>query len=143
MTSWFLLFFVQAQRTAMRRGHPHLPGMAFQLATVLDFALLVGAAILMRRRGDMHKRLMLLACLSILLPGIVRIPLHAIESGGLFTIGILYACVLVCAAVDAVNHRRLHPAFVWGGLLIILSQPLGLVIGATHAWTHFAARLVS
>jgi len=87
---------------------------------------------------------MLLACLSILSPGIVRIPLHAIHAGGLFSlIGILDACIIICAIIDALNQRRLHPAFVWGGLLIIVSQPLSMLLGATSAWKHVAGMLVS
>jgi len=180
MTSWFLLFVVQArliathrikmhrrlgvagamlaalvvvvvtaviietQRRAVRLGHPHLPGMAFQVGIVLVFATLVTAAIVLRRRSDVHKRVMLLACLSILSPGIVRIPLHAIHAGGLFSlIGILDACIIICAIIDALNQRRLHPAFVWGGLLIIVSQPLSMLLGATSAWKHVAGMLVS
>jgi len=135
---------IDTQRRAVRLGHQHLPAMAFQSGIVLVFAILVTAAIVLRRRSDVHKRLMLLACLSILSPGIVRIPLHAIHTGGLFSlIGILDACIIICAIVDALNHRRLHPAFLWGGLLIILFQPLSLLLGATSAWKHVARMLVA
>lgn len=134
---------VEAQRRNFRLGHPRLAGMAFQLSIVLVFAVLVAAAILLRRRSDFHKRLMLLACLSILSPGIVRIPLRFIQSGGVFSLfGLLDLCIIVCVVVDAFNHRRMHPAFAWGGLLIIASQPLSLLLGATSAWIHVATWLV-
>ena len=48
--------------------------MAFQLGIGLVFAVLVSAAILLGRRGDFHKRFMLLASLSILSPVIVGAP---------------------------------------------------------------------
>ena len=134
---------VEAQRRHISLAHPQLAGMAFQLGIVLVFAILVSAAILQRRRSDFHKRFMLLASLSILSPGIVRVPLHFIQGGGLFSlVGILDLLIVVCASVDAVNHRRIHPAFVWGGLLIIVSQPLSLLLGATSGWTRFATWLV-
>lgn len=53
------------------------------------------------------------------------------------------ACIIICAIVDALSHRRLHPALVWGGLMIILFQPLSLLLGATSAWMHVARMLVS
>lgn len=135
---------VEAQRRSVRLGHPQLAGMAFQLGIVLVFAVLVTAAILLRRRSDVHRRLMLLACLSILSPGIVRIPLHVIQRGGVISLfGLLDLCITVCVVVDAFNHRRIHPAFIWGGLLIIASQPLSLLLGTTSAWLHFARWLVS
>ena len=36
--------------------------------------MLVGAAMLLRRRRDYHKRLMLLSCMSMIGPGLTRIP---------------------------------------------------------------------
>jgi hypothetical protein len=135
---------IEAQRRHISLGHPQVAGMAFQLGLVLVFAILVSAALVLRRRSDFHKRFMMLASLSILSPGIVRVPAHFIQRGGLFSLfGILDLLIVVCVSVDAVNRRRVHPAFVWGGLLIILSQPLSLVLGATSGWTRFARWLVS
>ena len=135
---------VVGQRRDFELGHPHLPGMAFQLSIVLVFAVLVATAILQRRRSDIHKRSMLLACLSILTPGIVRIPLHFIHNGGLFSLfGVLDLGILICVCVDAALHRRIHPAFVWGGMLIVVFQPLCLLLGAISVWLRFATWLVS
>lgn len=75
------------------------------LVILTDFAILVASAILLRRRSDWHKRLMLLATCSILLPAISRIPISASASFALF-----YACVLVPVAVDGMRHRRGHSA---------------------------------
>ena len=135
---------VEAQKRNLRLGHPILAAMAFQLSIVLVFAVLVTAAILLRRRSDFHKRLMLLACLSILSPGIVRIPLHFIRHGGVFPLfGLLDLCLIVCVAVDTLYHRRVHPAFLWGGLLIVASGPLSVALGTTAAWMHFARWLLT
>lgn len=135
---------VEAQKRNLRLGHPVLAAMAFQLSIVLVFAVLVTAAILLRRRSDFHKRLMLLACLSILSPGIVRIPLHFIRHGGVFALfGLLDLCLIVCVAVDTLYHRRVHPAFLWGGLLIVASGPLSVALGTTAAWMHFARWLLT
>jgi hypothetical protein len=51
--------------------------------------------------------------------------------------------IVVCIIYDLVVRRRIHPAFIWGGLLIVLSQPLRLLLGGTDAWLAFATWLTS
>ena len=46
--------------------------------------------------------------------------------------------MVVAIAYDLVSRRRLHPAYLCGGLLIIASQPLRLMISGTPAWLAFA-----
>ena len=120
-----------------------LAGLAFQLSILLIFAALVAAAILFRRRSNFHKRLMLLASVSILMPAIVRIPLRFIQTNALVSFGLLDLCVLAPVAFDTIKNRRLHPAFGWGALLIVASQPLSFLFGATHVWTRFGAWLLT
>jgi hypothetical protein len=43
---------------------------------------------------------------------------------------------------DRAAHGRVHPAFLWGGLLVILWMPVRLAIGRTEAWSSFARWLV-
>src|SRR3984957_7585113 len=62
----------------------NLQPFALDLGSSLIFALLVAAALYFRRRGGIHKRLMVLASCSLLLPAIGRIPLQFIMSGGLW-----------------------------------------------------------
>jgi len=40
---------------------------------------------------------------------------------------------------DLGTRRRVHPATVWGGLVLVASQPLRLMISETAAWSAFAA----
>ncbi|HYH86249.1 MAG TPA: hypothetical protein VEX60_12410 [Pyrinomonadaceae bacterium] len=42
---------------------------------------------------------------------------------------------------DLATRGRFHRATVWGGLLIVVSQPLRLLIGGTQAWLAFATWL--
>jgi hypothetical protein len=49
--------------------------------------------------------------------------------------------ILVIAARDLVTLRRVHPATLWGGLLIFISQPVRFLVSGTHAWLSFAAWL--
>ncbi len=96
--------------------------MAFDGLALVVFGCLVGLALLFRRRGDYHKRLMLLATLSLLGPAFGRLTAYAKGLRGDSDIGVLLLCagtVLACAVVDAVRSRRLHPTFVWGGASVI------------------------
>jgi hypothetical protein len=95
---------------------------AFDGIALFLFAGLVCAAILLRRRGDYHKRLMLLATLSLLGPAFGRLTFYSTGFRGDSDIGVLLLCagtVVACAAVDRVRSLRLHPAFLWGGASVI------------------------
>lgn len=82
---------------------------------LLVFGLLVGTAIFLRRRSEIHKRFMLLATVNLLSPAVNRIPLDFIQGGGLLTVlGIPDLFILICVVYDTVRHRRLHPALGWG-----------------------------
>lgn len=124
-------------------GPPPLVFLVVPLGDMLVFALLAGAGLLMRRRRDVHKRLMLLACVGMLTAAFARVPLHAVAAGGLpLFFGLTDLAVLACVGYDTWRNRRLHPAFGWGALLIVLSQPLRLLLAGSDAWLQFAAWLV-
>ncbi len=95
---------------------------AFDGFALVVFGCLVGMAMLLRRRGDYHKRLMLLATLSLLGPAFGRLTAYAKGLRGDSDIGVLLLCagtVIACTVVDTVRSHRLHPAFVWGGASVI------------------------
>ena len=128
-----------ARRGLSPTDMPPLMFLVVPLGTVFVFAALAGAAVLYRRRSDIHKRLMLLATLSILTPAIARVPWDAFRAMGppLF-LGLTDACVLAFVIYDTAKNRRLHPAFGWGTLFFLASQPLRILLAHTAAWTEFA-----
>lgn len=133
-----------------RRGvspDSHVTALSFMAIPLFDlavFVILVAWALLLRRRSDWHKRLMLLATLSLLPPAIARIALQFPPAPVLpIAFGGAAAIVLAAVVVDSIAHRRLHPAMLWGGLLFIVSLPARIVIAGTHAWQTFAAWLIS
>jgi hypothetical protein len=112
------------------------------LGDMLVFACLVGSGFYFRRRADVHKRLMLLATVSILPAATARLPFAFIQQvGPLAFFGLADLFILACLLYDLITRRRLHRATVWGGLLIVVSQPLRLIIGNTQAWIAFATWL--
>ncbi len=131
---------------AARGASPGPPALSFLIIPFGDmviFSVLIGLALYFRRKLDVHKRLMLLAAINLLTPAIARIPLDFIVNGGpLAFFGLTDLCLLACVAFDTIKHRRLHPAFLWGSIFLIVMQPLRLLLAGTNAWINFAAALV-
>lgn len=138
----------QTAVNAARLGHapqgaPPLMFLVVPLFSLVVFVALLGAGLYLRRRNRAaHKRLLLLATLSLLAPPIARLPLDIIRQyGPLATFGLLGIVLLACIVIDTLKHRRLHPAMGWGALLIVLSLPIRLALGQTQAWLDFATWL--
>ena len=113
------------------------------LGDMFVFACLTGAGLYLRKRSDWHKRLMLLSCVGLLTAAISRIPVDAWRQAGIAAYFLsTCALVLACIAWDTLRSRRLHPAFVSGGLLVLLSWPLRLALAQTEAWQRFAHWLI-
>ena len=130
------------------KGPSPVPGvnplsfLTIPLGDMLVFATLVGMAFYFRRRADMHKRLMLLATIAILPAAVARLPFAFIQQyGPLAFFGLSDLFIVPCLIYDIVTRRRPHRATVLGGALIVISHPLRLVIGNTHAWLAFATWL--
>ena len=130
------------------KGPSPVPGvnplsfLTIPLGDMSVFATLVGMAFYFRRRADMHKRLMLLATIAILPAAVARLPFAFIQQyGPLAFFGLSDLFIVPCLIYDIVTRRRPHRATVLGGALIVISHPLRLVIGNTHAWLAFATWL--
>ncbi|MFY9572769.1 MAG: hypothetical protein WAV20_15320 [Blastocatellia bacterium] len=131
------------QGAAPPGGPPPLVFLSIPLFDMLVFSTLVAAGFYFRRRPDMHKRLMVLATISILAAAIARLPFSILQAGPPAFFGLTDLFIVACVVYDLISRGRIHRATVWGGLLIILSQPLRLVISGTGAWMSFATWLTS
>ena len=147
---WALLVLVVGTTTgieAARLGHtpgpPPLKFLVVPLGDMVVFATLVGIGFYLRNRREVHRRLMLLATLGILMAAFGRLPLAFIQSHRpLVPFLLVDLVVLAFIAFDTLRHRRLHPAFGWGGALILASFPLRIFLASTEAWMRFAGWLV-
>lgn len=122
-------------------GVSSLSFLVVPLGDMLVFAILVGAGFYFRRRPDVHKRLMLLATISILAAAIARLPFAIMQAGPPAFFGLTDVFVVACIAYDLITLRRVHRATALAALLIIASQPLRLMLGGTHVWLAFAGWL--
>lgn len=116
---------------------------AMDLGTSLMFLVLVAIALNLRSRPDFHKRVMVLACCSILLPAIGRIPFVWDTLGFWGLVVITEIPPLACILYDTIKHRRLHPAFGYGGVAVLASFPAFMLIGVTDTWLRFTTWLLS
>lgn len=132
---------------AAGRGQPvgGIDALAFLVIPLFDmvlFATFTIAALLARRDKESHKRLMLLAFVSIVVAAVARLPgILALGPPAFFGATLLF--VVAGVAYDVFSRGRVHPVYVWGGALIVLSIPLRLAISTTEAWRAFARMLTS
>jgi hypothetical protein len=109
---------------------------------MLVFAILISGAFYFRRRADIHKRLMLLATIGILPAAVARLPFDFImQYGPIAFFGLADLFIIPVLIWDLATRGRPHRATVLAAALIVISQPLRLVIGNTHAWIAFATWL--
>ncbi len=116
---------------------PPLQFLAIPLFDMALFAAFVGLAIAQRHNAQTHKRLMLLATVNLITAGIARWP-GVMPLGPLAFFALTDLFIIALALWDFRARGRLHPVTLWGGLLIIVSQPLRLAISGTDGWLAFA-----
>ena len=130
------------------KGPSPVPGvnplsfLTIPLGDMLIFSILAGSAFYFRRRLEMHKRLMLLATIAILPAAVARLPFAFIQQyGPVAFFGLSDLFIVPCLLYDIMTRGKPHRATVLGGVLIVLSHPLRLIVGSTHAWLTFATWL--
>lgn len=130
---------------AVKRGSapPGIPPLVFLAIPLFDmvmFTTFITAALALRRNREAHKRLMLLAYVSIMGAPAARLP-GVLPLGPLAFYGIAFVFLAAGIAYDLVSRQRIHPAYVWGGTLLVASVPLRLAISGTATWVALAQAL--
>lgn len=114
---------------------------ALSLSGILLFGAFVAAAVGCIRRPDWHKRLMLLASVELLQPGVGR--LIRLLPGLTFPTPLIVATVvvdLVLVGIVLIDRRsvgRIHPAWIAGGTALLVVHYTRLLVGRTEAWIGF------
>ncbi len=116
---------------------PPLQFLAIPLFDIVLFALFAGLAVARRREPQVHKRLMLLATLNLVGAAVARWP-GVLSLGPLGFFGIADLFLVPLVVWDLRTRGRLHPVTLWGGMLMIASQPLRLIVSGTEGWLAFA-----
>ncbi len=106
------------------------------LFTLILFATFVTLAVVLRKRPDMHKRLVLMASISIVGPALARFSVWPIFPGGFsarpfYGIGGLLLLFGSLIVYDLVTRRRPHPASWIGAVAIVVSLAVGVFLGVS------------
>jgi hypothetical protein len=155
MTIFGFLVGVGAMKRSAAIGQAD-EGIAFVIVPwsgVLFFAIVVAIGIAMVRRPEVHKRLMLLASISILDAAVARWFLTFLAPPGppgpppvVVTIPpafVAYLLLVVAMVHDWRTRGRPHKVYVIGGLVLVAIKILNLPISATHAWHSFAGGILA
>lgn len=131
-------------------------GIAFAIVPwsgILFFAVVLATGIAMVRRPEVHKRLMLLAGISILDAAVARWFLTFLAPPGppgpppvAVTIPpafVAYLLLVVAMVHDWRTRGRPHAVYVVGGIVLVAVKLLNLPISATHAWHAFAGGILA
>jgi hypothetical protein len=131
-------------------------GIAFSIVPwsgIAFFAVVFAIGIAMARRPEVHKRLMLLAGISILDAAVARWFLTFLAPPGppgpppvAVTIPpafVAYLLLVVAIVHDWRTRGRPHAVYVIGGLVLVAVKLLNLPISGTHAWHAFAGAILS
>ena len=135
-----LMAIATAARGSAPVGFDPLAFMVIPIFDMILFATFVTLALAQRRDKETHKRLMLLAYVSIIVAAIGRLPgVLALGPPAVFGLALLF--VVAGGSYDFLSRRRVHKAYLWGGALIVVSVPLRLAVSGTSAWRALAGLL--
>ena len=133
---------IQSMRREFAAGYEQ-EAAAFLLtpfSAMVVFVTLVGAAVACRNRPETHKRLMLLATISLLDAAIARWPI-SFSTDWMF-LAATDVFIVVAVAYDLATRRRVGPGYLWGGALVLAGQALRLLAGPTEAWRAVARAIL-
>ena len=157
-TAMTIFGFLAAANALKRAAAPGLTdaGIAFTivpLSGILFFAVVVTLAIANTRRPDTHKRLMLLAGISILDAAVARWFLTFLAPSGppgpppvpVTILPALIAYLLLVAAMifDWRTRGRPHPVYIYGGAALVAVKLLNWPVSTTSAWHSFAGGILA
>lgn len=123
-------------------GRNHVQFLAIPLGSLLMFSLFFVIGFWKRTDREVHKRCMVLATIGLMSAAFARIGNQVGHPGlpALFAGTLLI--VLLALGWDWWATGRVHPVLLWGGLLLVLWQPLRAAISRTPAWMTFSRQLI-
>jgi hypothetical protein len=111
------------------------------MAGALMFAIFVGLGVWLRNNPQAHKRLMLLATISVMDAAVARMP-GMLEAGPIAFFAGANLFIVAGILYDLIARGRAHPVWIWGGAAIVVSQVLRLMLASTEVWATFVRYLV-
>ncbi len=135
---------VLAATALMARGRSPVPVFdpqtfyAIPMGGMLIFATLIFFAYRQRINPAAHKRLILIATISILDAPTGRPPFTAITAHPFMDSVFVYAFLLLIIAYDLWFTRKVHQATLWATAFVVVVGQLRVPLGQSAIWHHFA-----
>jgi hypothetical protein len=155
MTIFGFLVAVNAMKRSAAIGQTD-EGIAFvivPLSGILFFAVVFALAIATVRKPETHKRLMLLAGISLLDAAVARWFLTFLAPPGppgpppvpvtIAPAFVAYLLLVVAMVFDWRRQGRVHPVYIYGGAALIAVKLLNWPISTTAAWQAFAGGILA
>jgi len=140
-----VVFGLMAARNSLLRGFvpPGFPMAAptFFIIPVTDifmFATLIYFGWALRTNGSVHKRLMIVATVSILDAAIARWPFAYIHNGHVGADLTCFSFLFLLMFYDLWSTHKIQRVTLWASIFVIVVQEIRVPIGMTHLWLRFA-----
>jgi hypothetical protein len=142
-----VIFGVLAATDSLRRGVPvgsYNLNVSFAVSTMdmVAFAIVIFCSYLARRRPDAHKRLVLLATLSIMDAALDRWPYEKVGLSYSAHTWAYLGLLLLPIIYDLIALHRIHRSTLWSAIFVYALNRLRVPIGETYPWialTHLIA----
>jgi hypothetical protein len=125
-------------------GETAISGIVGNVTTAIMFISLVIAALVYRKKPDVHKRLMLLSTVVILWPAWFRFRHYfpTVENPEIwFAVVLADSLILISWAWDKFTNGKIHPSLLYVGLAIILEHTMEVLFFDTQVWRTIAHKL--
>jgi hypothetical protein len=114
---------------------------AIPILGLMTFAVLLLMGYRNRLNSAAHKRLVLLATISLMGAPTGRPPFTVITAHPHFSGFFLWLLIVLMMSYDLWTLHKIHPATLWGGLAVIVVDQISVPIGMTPAWHHLASAI--
>ena len=112
------------------------------LSDMIVFPIFFGAAVLYRRRPEIHKRLMLVATTTLLVAAALRMSFLGEPLPRPMRLLIWFSPILFGIAYDLIARRSVHPVYIMGLAALYLLSMRGAVV-ESDAWLAFSGWLAT
>jgi hypothetical protein len=141
-----VIFGIWAAADALRRGvaignYDLSVSFAVSFMDMVAFSTVMLCSYLARSRPDAHKRLVLVATLSIMDAAFDRWPYEKVGLSFSAHSWVFLGSLLLPVAYDLLSLRRVHMSTLWSASLVYTLNQVRIAIGETHLW-HVLCQLI-
>jgi FtsH-binding integral membrane protein len=109
------------------------------MTSMLMFATLIVFAFRARSNPPAHKRLILIATMTLMVAAIARWPFAIVYKHAAIDTLFSYVFLLILVIYDLWSTRKVHRATLWAGAFLVFVSEVRFPIGKTDTWHAFAS----